>query len=528
MQNSFDTLSSFDQINLGSTLLQAVVAVSFAGVQHGVRRHFDRPAMRALSTLWYLMAMAAVVQIFSSWSGAVWNNRELSRAFNSVVIGLLAAGIPYVQSATDTLGYREPPDRPVARLAVAWGFGVGVVHVIGVFGLSAAMADVRVVAVTYSRVLKLVVLSVPAVIAWTTYRRAEQHHQALRLLAVGCSALTVRQLVSVALGLRVGLPDLPFAAVVGAIIVEVVAIMLFGVMSLLANTAEEVLVVQRKSDALVQAEARLASSDRMESLGRLAAGVAHDFNNVLQVIRLSVASVRPSITDTQDREALDDVDSATTHGAALVSQLLTFARQQPQDPKRFDALDRIRSLTPLLQRVAGVESNTRIEIASGMAVIVMDPSQFEQIAINLVSNARDAIEPGGRIAVELNVVTLSPREGVRVGLSAGDYACLAVEDDGHGIPPEIRGRIFEPFFTTKQPGQGSGLGLAMVHGIVRRAGGNVTVETTPEHGTRFEVYVPAVEVVRLGKGWTARVDGSKTPPIAHPRVPAVRQSPDLS
>lgn len=500
LQNSFDALSSFDQINLGSTLLQAVVAVSFAGVQHGVSKHFDRPAMRALSTVWYLMAIAAVVQIFSSWSGAVWGNRELSRAFNSVVIGFLAAGIPFVQSATNALGYAEPPKRNVVKLSLAWGASVGIVHAIGVFGLGATLPEARVYAVTYSRTLKLIVLSVPAVIAWTTFRRAQQHERALQLLAIGCSALTLRQVIGVALGLRVGMPDLPFAAVVGAIIVEVLAIMLFGVMSLLANTAEEVSVVQRKSDALVQAEARLASTDRMESLGRLAAGVAHDFNNVLQVIRLSVASVRPSLADKQDREALDDVDTATTHGAALVSQLLTFARQQPQDPKRFDALDRIRSLTPLLQRVAGAESNSRIDIASGMAVIVMDPSQFEQIAVNLVSNARDAIEPGGRISVELDVVALGDADAVRAGVPAGDYARLVVDDGGHGIPAEIRSRIFEPFFTTKPPGKGSGLGLAMVHGIVRRAGGNVTVETTPGQGTRFDVYVPAVEVVRLGKG----------------------------
>jgi signal transduction histidine kinase len=513
LQNSFDALSSFDQINLGSTLLQAVVAVSFAAVQQGFRKHFDRPAMRAMSTLWHLMAVAAVVQIFSSWSGAVWNSRELSRMFNSVVIAFLAAGIPYVQSATDALGYSEPRERPVVRLAIAWGVCVGVVHAIGVFGLGAAMPDVRVVAVSYSRSLKLVVLSVPAVSAWTPFARAHQHQRALRLLAIGCSALAVRQVIGVTLGLRVGMPDLPFAAVVGAIIVEILAVMLFGVMSLLANTAEEVSVVQRKSEVLVQAEARLASGERMESLGRLAAGVAHDFNNVLQVIRLSAASVRPALTDPQDRGALDDVDSATTHGAALVSQLLTFARQQPQDPKRFDALDRIRSLTPLLQRVAGSESNCRIDIASGMAVIVMDPAQFEQIAINLVSNARDAIEPGGRISVELDVVSLADAEAARTGVTSGDYARLVVEDNGHGIPAEIRSRIFEPFFTTKQNSQGSGLGLAMVHGIVRRAGGIITLETTPGQGTRFEVYVPAVEVVRLGKGKAARENRSKTPPV---------------
>ena len=511
MQHAFETLSSFDQINLGSTLLQAVVAVSFAAAQHGVADHFDRPAMRALSTLWRLLALAAVVNIFSSWSGAVWGNRELSRALNSVVVGLLAATIPYVQRATDALGRVTPPSRQVARLAVMWGVAIGAVHAFGVFGLGGAMPDVRVAAVMYSRALKFVVLSVPAFIAWSAFLTAEQHRRALRLLAIGCSALAVRQAISVALGVRVGMPDLPFTAVVAAIVIEVVAIMLFGVMSLLANTAEEVSIVQRQSETLVQAEARLAAGERMESLGRLAAGVAHDFNNVLQVIRLSTASVRPSLADPHDRAALDDVDAVTTHGAALVSQLLTFARQQPQDPKRFDALERLRCLTTLLQRVAGAEAQCTIDVAAGMAVIVMDPAQFEQIAINLVANARDAIRSGGRVTVQLDVVALECELASRAGVVPGDYARLAVSDTGHGIPVEIQSRIFEPFFTTKDQGQGSGLGLAMVHGIVRRAGGNVTMDTAPGRGTRFDVFLPAVEVVRIGSPRASREERSRTP-----------------
>jgi len=512
LQHAFDTLSSFDQINLGSTLLQAVVAVSFAAAQHGVADHFDRPAMRALSTLWRLLALAAVVNIFSSWSGAVWGNRELSRALNSVVVGLLAAGIPYVQRATDALGRLAPPPRQVARLAVMWGVAIGAVHAFGVFGLGTAMPDVRLAAVTYSRTLKFVVLSVPAFIAWGAFLTAEQHRRALRLLAIGCSALAVRQAISVALGLRVGMPDLPFTAVVAAIGIEAIAIMLFGVMSLLANTAEEVSIVQRQSETLVQAEARLAAGERMESLGRLAAGVAHDFNNVLQVIRLSAASVRPSLADPHDRAALDDVDAATTHGAALVSQLLTFARQQSQDPKRFDALERLRGLTTLLQRVVGVEAECTIDVETGMAVIVMDPAQFEQIAINLVANARDAIRSGGRVTVQLDVVALGGEMAERAGVVPGDYARLAVSDTGHGIPADIQNRIFEPFFTTKDQGQGSGLGLAMVHGIVRRAGGNVTMDTAPGRGTRFEVFLPAVEVVRIGSPRVTRDERSRTPP----------------
>jgi signal transduction histidine kinase len=512
LHTSLEALTSFDRINLASTLLQAVVALSFAAAQHGVARHFERPAMRALAALWRLLAVAAIVNIFSSWSGAVWNDRELSRALNSVVVGLLAAGIPYVKCATNALAFTEPPSLRAARLAVIWGVAIGSLHAIGVFGLGAAMPDVRVVAITYSRVLKFAVVLIPACIAWMAYARAPQQKRALRLLALGSSGLAFRQAVAIGVGLSVGLPDLPFEAVAGAIVIEILGIMLFGVMSLLANTAEEVVLAERRAEMLRQAEARLAVGERMESLGRLAAGVAHDFNNVLHVIRLATASVQPAPGDPVDRTAIDDVNAATRHGAVIVSQLLTFARQQPQDPKRFDVFERLRSVSPLLHRVAGSGNECSIDVARGMAIVLMDPGQFEQVAINLVSNARDAITGTGRIDVRLAAVTLAGDAG-RAGVRPGDYARLTVEDTGDGIPPEIRARIFEPFFTTKGAGKGSGVGLSMVHGIVQRAGGSIVVETEVGRGTRFEVYLPAVEVVRLGTPRVARSPRTPTPPF---------------
>ena len=511
LHTSIEALTSFDRINLGSTLLQAVVALSFAAAQHGVARHFERPAMRALATLWRFLAIAAIVNIFSSWSGAIWNDRELSRALNSVVVGLLAAGIPYVKCATNALAFTEPPSLRAARLAVIWGVAIGSLHAIGVFGLAAAMPDVHVVAITYSRVLELTVVLIPACIAWVAYARASQQKRALRLLALGSSALAFRQAVAVGVGLRVG-SDLPFEVVAGAIMIEILGIMLFGVMSLLTNTAEEVVLAERRAETLRQAEARLAVGERMESLGRLAAGVAHDFNNVLHVIRLSTASVQPALGDPVDRTAIDDVNAAARHGAVIVSQLLTFARQQPQDAKRFDVFERLRSVSPLLHRVAGSGNECSIDIARGMAIVLMDPGQFEQIAINLVSNARDAITGNGRIDVRVAAVTLAGDAG-RAGVRPGDYARLTVEDTGDGIPPEIRARIFEPFFTTKGAGKGSGVGLSMVHGIVQRAGGNIVVESEVGRGARFEVYLPAVEVVRLGSPRVPRSPRMPTPPF---------------
>jgi len=512
LQFSFEALSSFDQINLGSTFLQAVVTLSFAGVQVGVARHFDRPAMRALSKLWQLLAIATIPNILSSLVGAA-GNKELSRALNTVVIALLAAGVPYVRLATDALASATPPVRDTRRDALAWALAALLLHGVGVFGSTELFPEARVVTVTVSRLIKLAVIAIPAQIAWNAYTHADQHKRAIRLLAFGFSALAIRQAISVTLGLRVGMPDLPFGAVVLAITIEVLAIMCFGVMSLLTNSAEELAVVQRQSATLVAAQARIASGERMESLGRLAAGVAHDFNNVLQVIKLTTGSLRYSGTRRDDAPALDEINDATKHGAALVAQLLTFARQQPQDPQRFDALDRLRALAPMLYRVAGPSVESEVTVADGVAVMVMDPAQFEQIAINLVSNARDAVGPDGRITVTLDVVTAAPNDPRTGTTDAGDYARLTVADNGHGIPAEIRGRIFEPFFTTKEHGEGSGLGLAMVHGIVRGAGGNVTVDSAPSGGATFAVYLPVLDPVPDIRPKDPRSGTAATPPV---------------
>jgi signal transduction histidine kinase len=511
---SFEALGSFDQINLGSTFLQAVVTLSFAGVQWGVARHFDRPAMRALSKLWLLLAIATFPNILSSWVGAA-GDKDLSRALNTIVIALLAASIPYVRLATEALASPNPPVRDTRRDALAWGVAALTLHGVVVFGSAVLFPDARIVAVTSSRLIKLAVVAVPAQIAWNAYARADQHKRAIRLLAFGFSALAIRQAISVTLGLRVGMPDLPFSAVIAAITVEVLAIICFGVMSLLTNSAEELALVQRQSATLMAAEARIASGERMESLGRLAAGVAHDFNNVLQVIKLTTGSLRYSVTRRDDAVALDEINDATTHGAALVGQLLTFARQQAQDPQRFDVLDRLRSLAPMLRRVAGPSVECEVTISDGVATVLMDPAQLEQIAINLVSNARDAVgrRSDGRVTVTVDVLRVGANDPRTGTADAGDYVRLTVADNGHGIPADIRGRIFEPFFTTKENGQGSGLGLAMVHGIVRRAGGTVTVASAAGRGATFVVYLPVLERIPDIRPEGSRSGRSPTPPV---------------
>ena len=168
--NGFGGLSSFDQINLGSTLLQSAVIVGFAAAQQGVARHFDRPGTRALAGYWRLFAVAAVLNIFSSWSGAVWDNRTLSRVLTTLLVAVMAAAIPYVQRTVAALAQPAQPPRPLWGAALRWGVAVCVLHAVGVFGSAALFPQWRILTVTWSGTLLLAGLVVPTVIAWRARR----------------------------------------------------------------------------------------------------------------------------------------------------------------------------------------------------------------------------------------------------------------------------------------------------------------------------------------------------------------------
>ncbi len=489
--SGFDALRSFDRINLGSTLLQCAVVLGFAAAQEGVSRHFGRAAMRAMAIFWRLFALSAVLNIFSSWSGAVWNNRELSRAFTTCLVALLAAAIPYARNAFAALADPERPEQPAAAAALRWAFGALLVHAVGVFGSAALFPDTRVIPVTISRALQLLVLAVPAVLAWRAWRASPRHPAALHLLTIGFAALALRQALAVVLGLRVGMPDLPFAAVLLFVTIDVLAILATGVCTLLASTAEELALVNAQSLELTRARERVLVAERMESLGRMAAGVAHDMNNVLQVLSLSWDGLRSSASRKDDPQLTEEVDSAMSHGRSLVSQLLTFARARPTQAVHFDPSERLRALAAMLRVMAGPAIELTVSGSSGSASLCMDPAQFEQIVINLVANARDAVQAGGRIALSLDLVSITLGTSPATNLKPGEYVRLLVQDTGTGIPDDIRERIFEPFFTTKPSGRGTGLGLATVHGIARQAAGDVRLQSTPDSGTSFEVFLPA-------------------------------------
>ncbi|MBI2218928.1 MAG: GAF domain-containing protein [Candidatus Rokubacteria bacterium] len=242
-------------------------------------------------------------------------------------------------------------------------------------------------------------------------------------------------------------------------------------------------------------EAELQQLQKMEAIGRLAGGVAHDFNNLLTIIsgrtELLLRRLAPGDRARRDVELIHKTGS---RAASLTRQLLAFSRRQILNPKVLDLNELVGSTASMLQRL--VREDIAFVFAPGprLARIEADPGQMEQVLVNLVVNASDAMPNGGRLVLETASVVLDEAWARRRGEArAGRYVRLTVSDTGVGMPPEVRARIFEPFFTTKEAGKGTGLGLATVYGVVTQSGGHIEVESEPGRGTTFSMYLPAVD-----------------------------------
>ena len=239
---------------------------------------------------------------------------------------------------------------------------------------------------------------------------------------------------------------------------------------------------------------RLRQAAKLEAIGRLAGGLAHDFNNQLQALRgfAGFAARDPGIGP-QARLDLAEVRKASDRMADLVRQLLAFSRQQILRPETLDLDAAVAESRRLLQRLIGRDVVFRVERGAGAKWVRADRTQLQQVLMNLSINARDAMPEGGRLEVRTALRTVGALETLPGGvgpLPAGDYVELSLADTGVGIPAEHLARIFEPFFTTKGLGHGTGLGLATVHGIVAQSGGCIWVESAPGRGTRFTVLLP--------------------------------------
>jgi PAS domain S-box-containing protein len=243
-----------------------------------------------------------------------------------------------------------------------------------------------------------------------------------------------------------------------------------------------------------QLEDQLVRSQKMEAVGRLAGGVAHDFNNMLTIIagynRMMLDNLSPM---DPMRGYAEEVLKASDRAAALTTQLLAFSRRQVLQPRVLDINSLIVNTEKMLRRLIGEDLEVKVVLSPGLGKIKADPGQIEQVIFNLAINARDAMPTGGRITIETaNVEIDETYVKTHFGVEPGDYVMMAVSDNGSGMDAETKSHIFEPFFTTKQQGKGTGLGLSTVYGIVKQSGGDIWVYSEPGKGTAFKIYFPRV------------------------------------
>jgi PAS domain S-box-containing protein len=247
--------------------------------------------------------------------------------------------------------------------------------------------------------------------------------------------------------------------------------------------------------ALRKTEDQLRQSQKMDAIGRLAGGVAHDFNNALSVILAYLGVASEELPPEHPvRDDLAQAKLAAEHAASLTSQLLAFSRQAVVARRPLDLNTVVLSLEKLLRRVLGERIELVVALSAGPVVVEADRGQMEQVAMNLAVNARDAMPSGGTLRIETAVVRINDDHAkLHLSVAPSDYVMLAFSDNGIGMTPQVRERIFEPFFTTKEHGRGTGLGLSTVYGIVSQGGGTISVHSEPGRGSTFEVYLPRAD-----------------------------------
>ncbi|MFO7893766.1 MAG: ATP-binding protein [Longimicrobiales bacterium] len=245
-----------------------------------------------------------------------------------------------------------------------------------------------------------------------------------------------------------------------------------------------------------QLETQLRQAQKLEVVGRLAAGIAHDFNNLLTAIRGNAELILAADdVGAEMGDALREISRSAERAAALTRQLLTFTHRGPVEAFPMDVNRLVKGMETLMQRLIGETIELRVELSVDTGAVLTDPNQIEQVLLNLVVNARDAMPEGGPITVRTGTSEVGADEAgsLPYDVRPGPYAVITVDDNGVGMEPETAQRIFEPFFTTKPAGVGTGLGLSTVYSIVKQARGHIRVDTAPGEGTRFHVYLPRAE-----------------------------------
>lgn len=249
-----------------------------------------------------------------------------------------------------------------------------------------------------------------------------------------------------------------------------------------AQLTEEIARREAAQDALIR-------SQKLEAMGRLVAGVAHDFNNIIAAVLSGLSLIGRKVDDPHALKLVEMSTNAAMRGTGLVKQLLAFARQQRLEPERIEVAAFLAELEPLLQVSAGSGVDLTIEEDGSSEAILADPAQLQSALLNLVINARDAMPDGGAIRISARAVSAPGPDAPR-DLASGRYAAISVIDTGTGMPPEVLARVAEPFFTTKQVGKGTGLGVSMVHGFTHQSGGSLKIESELGQGTTMTLFLP--------------------------------------
>ena len=266
---------------------------------------------------------------------------------------------------------------------------------------------------------------------------------------------------------------------------------------------------RRAEERLVRLEEQLRQSQKMDAIGQLAGGVAHDFNNLLTVIKAYSGIIADQMDDDNPLKIdVGEIQRAAGRASSLTQQLLAFSRKQVLQPRVLDLNTVSRELEPMLRRLIGDDIQVALRLDETIGRVKADRSQVEQVLINLIVNARDAMPSGGTVSIETANVELSDGYARRRPIVApGRYVMIAVSDAGEGMDDATQSRIFEPFFTTKPAGKGTGLGLSTVYGIVKQSSGYIWVYSEPRIGTTFKVYLPMLEAEEIGVATAERAVG---------------------
>jgi len=277
------------------------------------------------------------------------------------------------------------------------------------------------------------------------------------------------------------------------------------------TTIQDITEFKRAEEKLTSLQKQLHQAQKMEVVGRLTGGIAHDFNNILTIIKgYTQLSLRGLKENDPVRENVKEVNKAAERATDLIRQLLAFSRKQIMEKRVLDLNTLLQNMNKILRRAVGEDIELESVLADDLGRVKADPGQIEQVIMNLVVNARDAMPSGGKLTIETANVELKELDvNSHIGAAPGRYVKLSVSDTGIGMSPEVKDHVFEPFFTTKEKDKGTGLGLSVVYGIVKQTGGNIWVYSEPGQGTVFKIYLP--RVYELLEELKERVDVGELP-----------------